>query len=95
MTANPSRSAFLTSEWTDFCKETYRSEDKHEQAFRRKWKSGLITGKLNVPFSVGRARTPEASDRIVPDVPSLPQEALRKEKTLPTVQAVQSKPRPY
>ena len=75
MTANPSRGAFLTSSWIEFCKENYASEEKNEKDFRRKWASGEITGKLAVPFSVGRAPTPQKSAREVPAVPSLPRQS--------------------
>lgn len=95
MTANPSRSAFLTSNWTDFIKESYKSEERNEQEFRRKWESGEITGKLHVPFSVGRAQTPAPSDRKVPNVPSLPQDPYEEINSFPILQPVKSKPRPY
>jgi hypothetical protein len=91
MTANPSRGAFLTSSWIEFCKENYASEEKNEKDFRRKWASGEITGKLAVPFSVGRAPTPQKSARKVPAVPSLPREAA---DALPMPQT-ERRERPY
>ena len=72
MTANPSRDAFLTSAWIEFCKENYASEEKNEREFRRKWAKGEITGKIVAPFSVGQPPTPAKSMRKVPEVPSLP-----------------------
>ena len=71
MSANPSRDAFLTSSWIEFCKENYASEEKNEKEFQRKgcradhWEGHRV-------FSVGRAPTPAKSTRVVPDVPSLP-----------------------